>query len=142
MSVLPRLKTVPVYGDGNTLVLCRRSLERTYLADPRGAVLALLKTLAEGEHDLDQLPAALRTLGHAATRDDISRMVRQLDEWGVLERADSTDVLDAATRQRHPATFGTTTCSARAPGAAPTCTSQPPIPRCCCSARVDWVRAS
>jgi len=62
MSVLPLLRTVPVYGDGNTLVLCRRSLERTYLADPRGAVLALLKTLAEGEHDLDQLPAALRTL--------------------------------------------------------------------------------
>ena len=65
-SVLPRLKTVPVLGDGNTLVLCRRSLERTYLADPRGAVLALLEILAGGEHDLDQLPAALRTLGHAA----------------------------------------------------------------------------
>jgi len=60
-----------------------------------------LKILAEGEHDLVRLPEALRTFGHTATQDDISRMVRQLDEWGVLERADGTDELDAATQQRH-----------------------------------------
>ena len=59
MSVPPRLKTVPVYGDGTTLVLCRRSLERTYLADPRGAVLALLKILAAGEHELAALEELL-----------------------------------------------------------------------------------
>ena len=40
------------YGDGQTLVLCRRSLERTYLADPSGAVLALLKILSLGSYDL------------------------------------------------------------------------------------------
>jgi molybdopterin/thiamine biosynthesis adenylyltransferase len=92
---------VPVYGDGHALVPCRRSLERTYVADPGGADLALLKILARGEHDVDRLPAALGALGHVATGDDISRMVRQLDEWGVLERADSTDKPDPATRQSH-----------------------------------------
>ena len=73
----------------------------TYLADPSGAVLALLKILARGEHDVDRLPAALGASGHVATNDDISRIVRQVDEWGVLERADSIDGLDADTRQRH-----------------------------------------
>jgi len=101
MRSSPRLKSVPVYGDGNTVVLCRRSLERTYLADPTGAVLALLKVLARGEYQLEQLPAALGSLGHLATGDDVARVVGQLDDWGVLERADSTDQLDAATQQRH-----------------------------------------
>ena len=101
MPILPRLKAVPVHGHGGTLVLCRRSLERIHLDDPNGAILALLRILARGDHSLDQLPSALAAVGHAATAAEVSRMVKQLDDWGVLERADSDGQLDARTQDRH-----------------------------------------
>jgi molybdopterin/thiamine biosynthesis adenylyltransferase len=102
MPVFPRLMAVPVHGHGSTLVLSRRSLERIHLDDPSGAVLALLKILARGDHSLDQLPSALETVGYpAATLGDVSRVVQQLNDWGVLERADADDELDARTMDRH-----------------------------------------
>jgi hypothetical protein len=58
--------------------------------------------LAHGAHCLDQLPSALATAGYPAAKlEDILRMVHQLDDWGVLERADSDDQLDARTQERH-----------------------------------------
>src|SRR6476646_7245908 len=81
MPILPRLKAVPVHGHGGTLVLCRRSLERIHLDEPNGAILALLRILARGDHSLDQLPSALAAVGHAATAAEVSRMVKQLDDW-------------------------------------------------------------
>ncbi|HEY5846738.1 MAG TPA: ThiF family adenylyltransferase [Nakamurella sp.] len=101
MPVLPRLKAVPVHGHGGTLVLSRRSLERIHLDDPSGAVLALLRILSRGDHTLKELPFALATVGHSASVEDVSRVVHQLDDWGVLERADSDGQLDARTIDRH-----------------------------------------
>ncbi len=102
MPTFPRLKTVTVHGHGRTLVLGRRSLERIYLDDPSGGVLALLKVLARGDHTVEQLPSALAAAGHPGpTIEEISRTVRQLDDWGVLERDDAADRLDAATLDRH-----------------------------------------
>ena len=102
MTILPRLKAVPVHGHGSTLVLYRRSLERIYLDDPTGAFLALLKILARGDHSVDQLPSAIAAVGHpATTAQDVSRVLHQLDEWGVLERADADGELDASTMDRH-----------------------------------------
>ena len=97
----PRLKTVIVDGHGDTVVLCRRALERTSLSDSSGAVRALLAILERGTYEADALPAALADAGHAVPAADVARMIRQLDDWGVLERADADEVLDDATRERH-----------------------------------------
>lgn len=102
MPTLPRLKPVPVHGHDGTLVLGRRSLERIYLDDPTGSVLALLTILARGEHTADRLPAVLAAAGHPEpTAEQMSRIVGQLDDWGLLERADPVDRLDDATLDRH-----------------------------------------
>jgi molybdopterin/thiamine biosynthesis adenylyltransferase len=102
MPTFPRLKGVPVHGHGRTVVLGRRSLERIHLNDPSGGVLALLTILARGENTVEQLPSALAAAGHPAPPiEDVARTVRQLDDWGVLERADVDDQLDAATLDRH-----------------------------------------
>jgi len=102
MPTYPRLKAIPVHGHGSSLVLGRRSLERIYLDDPSGGVLALLKILARGSHSIEQLPSALAAAGHPGpTIDEVSKMVRQLDDWGLLERAHVDHQLDAVTLDRH-----------------------------------------
>jgi len=101
-TFIPRLKTVPVNAHDGTVVLNRRSLERIHLADPSGAVLDLLKALSAGRYALDQIPAALRDSGTSTRRSRTSpKMVHQLDQWGLLERADPDDQLDARTVERH-----------------------------------------
>lgn len=101
MSVRPRLKPVPVFGAEAKVVVYRRALEQIHIDDGDGSVVAFLRLLSTGQHEVAALPGAMARLGFTVSADDIAAMVGELDRWGVLERADGDDTLDPATRNRH-----------------------------------------
>jgi len=50
VGLSPQLKSISVIQRPSQVVLVRRSLEETYLADDTGSVAALLQVLAQGRY--------------------------------------------------------------------------------------------
>jgi len=101
MATRPRLKSITVHRAGTQLVLWPRALRRVFLDDPTGAVAALLTVLAEGKHEVGQLPEALRERGHDVGAADIDAALGVLDDLCVLEDAGAEDRLDPDRLARH-----------------------------------------
>lgn len=76
-------------------------MRRVFVDDPTGAVATVLTILAEGKHEIEALPAAIRGHGFEATPAEVDAVLATLDELGLLEVADAEDRLDAATFARH-----------------------------------------
>ncbi|MCP2329671.1 molybdopterin/thiamine biosynthesis adenylyltransferase [Hamadaea flava] len=97
----PRLKAIVVQSSGSQVMICRRALERIYLDDPSGAVATLLQVLAEGRHEVNDLPAAMAARGAVVSEAEIAAALDHLDGLEILEEACGDDRLDDATRLRH-----------------------------------------
>jgi molybdopterin-synthase adenylyltransferase len=101
MAARPRLKSIAVQQAGAQLVLWPRALRRVFVDDPTGSLAALLTVLAEGKHEVDALPGAMRGRGFEVTPAEVDGVLATLDELGVLEVADAEERLDAAKVARH-----------------------------------------
>ncbi|TCO44245.1 HesA/MoeB/ThiF family protein [Actinocrispum wychmicini] len=99
--MIPRLKSLQVESVAGGVIIHRRALERTHLADAEGSVAVLLRLLREGTRTEDELVPAMAAEGFQVPRDDIAAALAQFDEWRILERAGDDDTLTPAVRERH-----------------------------------------
>lgn len=97
----PRLKGVVWERDGDQLRLVYDIRDHFLLADPDGAVEALLELLREGGRTLPELVEALAGDGREIPVDDLAAAVELLDGNGLLEDGDRLDRLGAAERERY-----------------------------------------
>lgn len=97
----PRLKGVSWEHDGDQLRLVYDIRDHFVLADPDGAVEALLRLLREGGRTLPELAAALADQGREIPVDDVAAAVGLLDGHGLLEDGDRLGRMGAAERERY-----------------------------------------
>lgn len=97
----PRLKGVAWERDGDQLRLVYDIRDHFLLADPDGAVEALLELLREGGRTLPELAATLAGQGRSVPVDDLAAAVELLDVNGLLEDGDRLGRLGAAELERY-----------------------------------------
>ena len=93
---VPRLKSVDMVADGETLLLSLDPRTRVELADPTGQVRALLALLREGTRAPEELRAAL-----AVERRELDAALEALDGLGWLEDAAAPRRLGDYERERY-----------------------------------------
>jgi molybdopterin-synthase adenylyltransferase len=101
MTALPQLKSLLTESAAGTVVIHRRALERTHLADEDGSLAALLKLLRAGDLDNAGLAKAMADKGFTVTPDDIAGVLKEFDSWRILQQADGDSTLPAATQRRY-----------------------------------------
>ena len=98
IPVLKPLGWEPIESGVRIVLDPRESVE---LADEDGSVAALLRLLAEGRHDVDELYHALNSGFPAVSREDVLDAIEALDELRLLEDRDQVGDLTETERLRH-----------------------------------------
>lgn len=100
MPVVPRLKSLTCVSLGDRLVASLDPRRRVELGDDDGAIRTLLILLAEGSRTVDELAVEVSRRGFPTTTDELSYVLKGLDDLGWVDNASGAKVLTDWQRER------------------------------------------